>query len=117
MALKLGTETNSLVNHLMSGHVGGPAPEVGMGATKLMWTDRHACTIRRVSPCGKKFWMTEDKATRTNVGMREDQQWAFETVDGPEILVCLTKRGWRCGGVGGDGVRVGSRDHYYDYSF
>ncbi len=44
--LKAGTQTGSLMNHLASRATKGqPKAEVGMGATLLMWTDRHAATI------------------------------------------------------------------------
>ena len=44
--MNLGTETGSVMNHLMSRMVRGePAPRVGMGATLLSWTDRHAATV------------------------------------------------------------------------
>lgn len=44
--MKLGTETASVSNHLMSrGTIGQPNPEVGMGATILRWSDRDAATI------------------------------------------------------------------------
>jgi hypothetical protein len=44
--MKLGTETNSLTNHLYARATKGqPLPVVGMGATILMWTDREPATI------------------------------------------------------------------------
>mgnify|MGYP001576962564 CR=1 FL=1 len=44
-ALRAGTQTGSLINHLMSGSKGAE-PEVGMGATILGWSDRHPATTR-----------------------------------------------------------------------
>lgn len=47
--MKLGTQTGSVMNHLYSRMTKGqPKPEVGMGATILSWTDRHAATITNV---------------------------------------------------------------------
>lgn len=52
--MKLGTQTNSLVNHLYSRAViGQPEPEVGMGVTLLSWTDRNAGTIVAVEKDAK----------------------------------------------------------------
>lgn len=42
--MKLGRETGSLINHLLS-HSKEPAPAVGMGATILGWSDRHPATV------------------------------------------------------------------------
>lgn len=46
--MKLGTQTGSTTNYLMSGVKGQPAPEIGMGVTLLHWTDRSGhCNARR----------------------------------------------------------------------
>ncbi len=43
--MKLGTETNSLINNLYSNMtIGAPAQVVGMAATTLSWTDRSVAT-------------------------------------------------------------------------
>lgn len=52
--MKLGSETNSVVNHIYSRAViGQPEPQVGMGGTVLHWTDRDPVTIFRVFKVGK----------------------------------------------------------------
>lgn len=93
-----------------------PAPEVGMGATLVMYSDRRAYTISRVSKSGKTFWMRQDKATRVdNNGMSESQQYAYtQQSDAPETQVHNTKDGWKSGG---HKVWVGLRDEHYDFSF
>jgi len=54
MALKLGTETGSVINHIYSRMTkGAPEPVVGMGVTMLGWTDREPGTIVRVFQIGK----------------------------------------------------------------
>ena len=66
-------ETGSLVNHLM-GRTAAPTPTIGMGATILGYTDRHAATIVDVSKTGKVVWIRQDKATRIDSnGMSEAQ--------------------------------------------
>jgi hypothetical protein len=47
--MKLGTETGSVMNHVMSRQTKNePEPVVGMGVTMLGWTDRYAGTIHRI---------------------------------------------------------------------
>ena len=96
-------------------------PEVGMGATKLNYTDRDAYTIVEVMPSRKRFVMVQDVATRVDTnGMSEAQQYTFtpgEDREDARVLVTLTKKGWRVGGMRGSKVLVGVRATYYDYSF
>ncbi len=118
MALKLGTETGSLVNHLLSGTNGQPAPAVGMGVTVLHWSDRNPGTITRVSDSGKTFWFKGDIAKRLDdFGMSESQSYEYTpNPDGAEIKATLRKNGaWKTSG--GHQIRLGSREKYYDYSF
>lgn len=93
-------------------------PAVGMGATKLYYSDRAAYTIVRVSPSGKTFWMKRDKATRTDSnGMSESQTYTYESLPDimPEEAVRLCKDGrWRSQGTP---VHVGDRREYHDYGF
>jgi hypothetical protein len=114
-------------------------PEVGMGATALSYSDRHAFTIINVGKDGKSFTMQQDIAKRTdNRGMSESQDYEY-IADSLGIIreVRLGKDGrwhevsdiWRTdknhpdGGkwgktiVGTKVVLVGVRDEYYDFSF
>ncbi len=94
-----------------------PLPEVGMGATLVFYSDRHACTISRVSKSGKTFWMKRDEAKRLDTkGMTESQRYAyFSNESESEIRVNLSKQGWKTSG--GQKVWVGIRDQHFDYSF
>jgi hypothetical protein len=96
-----------------------PVPEVGMGATITMYTDRHACTIIDVSPFGRRIIVQEDAATRTDTnGMSESQTYSY-TPD-PKGAVCvfsLRKDGRYVERCGSNGLLVGSRRHYHDFSF
>ena len=105
---------------LTNAFAGTPAdvvPKPGMGITIIMWTDRHAGTITRVSPSGKTFWYREDRATRIDGnGMSESQEYTFETVtEGPERCARRCKDGqWRdCGTK----IVLGYRSEYRDFSF
>lgn len=111
--MKLGSETGSLINHVMAKE--SLKPEIGMGATILCWTDRHAATIIKITP--KSVTVQRDKATRTDKnGMSENQDYTYERNENGAIEIFrLTKRGWR--NKSGEGLRIGTRREYYDYSF
>lgn len=92
-----------------------PEPEIGMGATILCWTDRHAGTIVRVTPT--QVHVQRDKATRIDQnGMSETQGYSYEpNPDAPIEVFRKTKKGYR--NSAGNGLLIGRRDAYYDYSF
>jgi hypothetical protein len=115
--MKLGRDTGSVTNWLMSGTKGEPTPEVGMGVTVLMWTDRKAGTITRVSPSGKTFWFKDDIAIRTDSnGMSESQTYEFKPdPDARERKAVKTVKGWK--EVRGSRLMLGHRSAYHDYSF
>jgi hypothetical protein len=117
MTMRLGTQTGSLMNHLMSGTLGAAPPTVGEGCTFLHWTDRSAGTVVKVSPSGKTAWVRADKAIRTDThGMSDSQSYRYEAIpDAPLTAVRLGKRGWRTSG--GTTVAFGYRRAYHDYSF
>lgn len=99
------------------------APEVGMGATELLWTDRHAGTITYVSPSGKMLKWRRDKAIRTDShGMSDCQSYRYEpNPDAAEYTYTLRKDGrWVRKGApmrGSGSLLIGSRSEHYDYSF
>lgn len=107
--------SGSLVNHL-SGTPAGLVPEVGMGATQLCYTDRHAYTVIEVSKSGKTCKVQADKAIRTdNNGMSEMQSYTFErNPEGAIVTLRKTKKGWT---HKGQRFALGYRSEYHDYSF
>ncbi len=114
--MQLGNETNSVVNHLLSGTNGEPTPVVGMGATILCWSDRHAATIVKVTPTQVHVQRDIAKRIDTN-GMSECQSYTYEADPTASVEVFRkTKRGWLAAG-GGNGLRIGDRREYHDYSF
>lgn len=135
--MKLGSETNSMVNHLRSVAVRGqPAPEVGMGATYLHWTDRSPATIVSVEiKHGKngEVWIVGVQGDRSKLvdgsAMSESQGYEFER--NPSAPICYYRGGpdqewrsvvkgkagrWKLGGSAA-GLRIGERDAYRDPSF
>lgn len=113
--MKLGKETGSLVNHIMSRATDQPAPQVGMGATILMWSDRHAATIVKVTKT--QVHVKQDKAVRIDTnGMSEHQEYTYTSDPDASVEVFrMTKRGYRSSS--GAGLVIGERDEYYDPSF
>lgn len=112
--MKLGIETASLMNHIMT-TTKAPNPKVGVGATICLWTDRKAGTIIKVTKT--QIHVREDKATRTDTnGMSESQTYTYEPdPEGSVHIFRKTNRGWRdrCG----SGLSIGVRAQYHDYSF
>ncbi len=104
----------SFVNAIMGG--GNAAPEVGMGVTVLMYTDRFPGTIVSVSASGKSFKFREDKAVRSDThGMSDSQSYQYEADESAPVRTArLTKKGWSDNGTR---IHVGSRSRYHDYSF
>jgi len=134
--MRLGSQTGSLVNHLASAAVRGqPEPVVGMGATVLYWSDRHACTIVEVGTIGKavKVVVQRDRATRTDkLGMTDsgqqysyapDPQGARQTFrqgkDGRwhEVHWNRDTKRWNGRAERGNGLQIGVRREHYDFSF
>lgn len=97
-------------------------PEIGMGATILMFSDQYPATVVQiVSP--KKIAIQEDTATRVDKnGPSEEQEWSFmPNLKAPVKYVTLRKTGvWMLEGTslrGGTVVRIGRRNKYYDFGF
>jgi hypothetical protein len=112
--MKAGVETGSLMNHLYSG-AAMPAPGVGMGATILCWTDRHAGTIVKITPT--QIHVQRDSAKRTDKnGMSEAQTYEY-TADPSGLIEIFrnTKKGYR--NTAGNGLLIGTRRAYHDYPF
>lgn len=130
--MKLGTETASLVNHLYSrATIGQSAPAIGMGATILCWSDRHAATITEVFMVGKTQYITvqHDHARRTDQnGMSEAQDYEYErNPAGRRHTFRLVKDEWqevyknhetgRWKKTNSSGLLIGRREKYRDFSF
>ena len=131
--MRLGTETASVMNNIMSRAViGQPEPAVGMGVTFLKWTDREPGTIYEVFKVGKSTYITvtaDDAKRIDNNGMSESQEYEFTPCpDGYRSVfrknlktgmwerVTKTESG-RWAKAGGEGLRIGERDKYYDFTF
>lgn len=114
----------SLINRLLERElIGEPAPEKGMGATIIMWSDRRPCTIEAVQPrsMGPYTVIIETRDDRlTAEGIEPDpsgsvKHWGKRRADGIWAALERTERGYRK--CGGGGLRIGERDYYYDPEF
>ena len=106
-----------MLNRILE-HTTNPKPEVGMGATIYFFSDRHAATVTRVSPSGKTIELQEDLATRTDSnGFSEMQSYTFERNPGGRRYVARLRKNGTFKTSTGEGVSLGKRSEYYDFSF
>jgi hypothetical protein len=133
MTLRPGTDTGSLINHIYSRATRGqPTPEVGMGATTLLWTDRHAATITAVHDTREGRWVVAVQEDRAIVigGSTFDgsAEYRYErNVNGAIYNFRFEEgKGWRHVRRSergrwvledGPGLRIGERQEYRDPSF
>lgn len=130
MSMRLGSQTASVMNHIMSAGE-QVSPEIGMGITILRWTDRTAATVLELTTTGrwrgKEMVIQEDTAIRADKnGMSESQVYSYyPNPEGAKHTVRLLKAGWKIF-EGKDytgknyytsGLGIGYRRHYHDYSF
>jgi hypothetical protein len=115
--MKAGTETGSLMNHIMT-NAAQAKPEVGMGCTLCGWTDRHAGTVVEIKS-DRRIVVQQDIATRTDtLGMSDQQTYDYTpNPNGAKYVFFLNKRGqWKCKSMG-YGLVLNTRREYYDFSF
>ena len=74
--MKLGKDTGSIVNWMMGGGK-GPKPEIGMGVTFLLWTDRNPGTIVDIQPKGIIVVQADDAKRIDNNGFSEMQEYEY----------------------------------------
>ena len=99
-------------------------PEVGMGATVTIWTDRYPATVERVSPSGKVVWLRRDRYVLVAGSyMDEHQEYLIEPDPAGSVeRASLRKNGrWKMAGVRtrapGGTVSFGHQSAYSDPSF
>lgn len=91
-------------------------PRIGDGATRILYSDRHACTVVYVSPSGKTVTVQDDRAERIDKnGMSDAQEYIYhQNLAGEKTTFRYTKRGYT---ARGQSLSIGERDEYYDYSY
>lgn len=113
--------TGSLHNRLMEG---GKQidPEVGMGATEIMYTDRNPYTIIEVNEKKTVIVVQQDNAKRSDSnGMSETQSYEYSpNLEARKRVLTLRKTGqWIEKGesLKGSKYLIGHREKYHDFSF
>ena len=133
--MKLGTQTGSMINHMLSRAVDGePEVKVGMGVTFLSWTDRNPGTIFRVFTAGNATIIecrADDYKRVDSNGMSESQEYEYKIRPngGKSFFRKNEKSGfwervtknestgrWNKSNIG-CGIRIGEREKYHDFSF
>ena len=135
--MNIGTQTNSLINNIYSRMtVGAPAPTVGMGATKLSWTDRHAATVTKVTELKSKTWayeifVIEDKPTVVSGSVYDGSavytfepnpcgyadMYRMDRKSGKWVRGYINQETGRFKQRRSGGLILGMRDHHYDPHF
>lgn len=97
-----------------------PKPEIGMGATVKLYTDRHAATICGI--VGKQIWVRRDIAKRIDEnGMSDNQVYEFITDPVAPVEKFSLRKDGRYVKVrhshAGPQLWVGIRSHYRDFSY
>jgi hypothetical protein len=135
--MNIGTQTNSVVNHLYSRMtIGAPAPVVGMGATKLSWTDRHAATVTKVTKLKSKVWayeifVIEDKPTVVSGSVHDGSavytfepnpsgyadMYRMDSKTGKWVRGYINQQTGRFKQRRSGGLILGMRDHHFDPHF
>lgn len=100
-----------------------PKPEIGLGCTILLFSDRQAATIINVNKKLNRIMIQLDTPTRTDSnGMSESQTYTFSpNPNGEKSIFTLRKNGaWVKLGQAmknGSRIAIGVRSEYHDYGF
>lgn len=123
--LKLGTQTGSFFNHVMSNNTATPDPE--KGATELHWTDRTAYFVNWVSADKKSCIIEQAKAVRIDgLGMSDSQSYQYERDNNPEMKLVFKWGSWKVQHIDKHSqkktyakinIAFGYMQEYYDFSF
>jgi hypothetical protein len=102
-------------------------PEVGMGATITMHSDRHAATIVAIEVfksgpnkgTASRVTVQQDIAKRADKnGMSECQEYTYTPNPKAQVQEFTLRKSGSWQEVGGtSGLIIGERDEYYDFSF
>jgi len=116
-----------MINQILAaGVIGAPTPAVGMGATMLLWSDRHAMTIIAVDyfKSGARkgqvstVYATRDQAVRVDTnGMSDAQEYVFLPANDGIVSRFTARKNGRFQDKGGATLAIGYRSEHYDYSF
>ena len=93
-------------------------PVIGMAATLIMLSDRHAYTVISVSPSGKTIKAQRDKAIRIDSnGASEAQEYSYQCDANAEIETFRLGKHGNYRNAQGTKLSLGERYSYHDFSF
>ena len=93
-------------------------PEVGMGVTVQMYTDRVVFTIVHVSKTGKFFRAVRDNCIRTdNNGMSDYQSYRYEPGSGEPVRFSFGPKSGLYRAKNFGYATLGVRKAYHDFGF
>lgn len=107
------------LQNAMSDQTRSRTPEIGMGVTEIMYSDRHPYTVVAIlTP--KRIIVQEDNAKRTDkLGASDYQEYEYtRNPNAPQVILFLNKYGkWkRLGDAQGSTFLLGEREEYYDFT-
>lgn len=107
----------NIMNRISEGP-GQTAPTVGMGCTITMYSDRRAATVIEIKSPYRIVIQCDNAKRIDNNGMSDSQDYAYTPNPLGKKAVFTKRRDGRWKELkGSDGLRLGSRDEYYDFSF
>lgn len=108
--MKLGKNTNSFFNWIMSEN--RIPPEVGKGATELLWTDRHAYQVTYVSGDSKRVFIKRCNSKRTDsYGIGDHQEYDYSELYDYEQEIVFKWGGWKTTSLYYDWVSNSACEH------
>lgn len=90
-------------------------PEIGMGATELLYSDRYPYTIVEIL-AKNKIVVQEDTMEHADTTPLSNRWTCIKNPEGLKKTLVKTKKGWKVL-HGSTYFRLGVRDPHYDYSF
>lgn len=130
--MKFGTQTGSLINHLIAGANTLSEIKAGTPATILSWSDRAPATVFRVFKVGSSTIVEtrdDDYKRIDSNGMSESQEYEYKiNVNGWKRYWKITKKGdvvnvYKNGETGrwvkieNGSIAFGRREKYHDFTF
>lgn len=105
----------SLINRMQENAL-SKTPEIGMGATGYMYSDRIACTVIAIT-AKNRITVQRDSCEMESWPSGYAKEGSYkEDKDGQTYDLIKTKKGWK--EIGGTTrFRLGTRQEYYDPSF
>lgn len=110
-------KTGSLINEIMWHTINNIKPYIGMGATEVLWSDRHAYEVVKIND---DKHIVVRRMNAINKGGFGSNDWELKSdPDGNLVFLTRYKDGWfmKNGRYKGNKFSLGYSCEYYDWSF